>query len=36
MPGDETESLVSQDMFVNAWMPLPRSHTGQRWKKIKI
>ena len=21
--GDEEESLVSQDMFVNAWMPLP-------------
>ena len=21
--GDETESLVSQDMYVNAWMPLP-------------
>lgn len=21
--GDEDESLVSQDMFVNAWMPLP-------------
>ena len=22
--GDETESLVSQDMFVNAWMSLPK------------
>ena len=32
--GNETESLVSQDMFVNACRCL--SHTGQRWKKIKI
>ena len=24
--GDETESLVSQDMFVNAWMPLPEPY----------
>lgn len=24
--GDETESLVSQDMFVNAWMPLPETY----------
>lgn len=24
--GDETESLVSQDMYVNAWMPLPEPY----------
>ena len=27
--GDETESLVSQDMFVNAWMPLPEPYRGK-------
>ena len=26
--GDETESLVSQDMYVNAWMPLPEPYRG--------
>ena len=24
--GDEDEPLVSQDMFVNAWMPLPEPY----------
>lgn len=27
--GDETESLVSQDMFVNAWMPLPEPYRAE-------
>ena len=27
--GDETESLVSQDMFVNAWMPLPEPYRSE-------
>ena len=27
--GDETESLVSQDMFVNAWMPLPKPYRAE-------
>lgn len=24
--GDEDESCLSQDMFVNAWMPLPKCY----------
>ena len=24
--GDEDETLVSQDLFVNAWMPLPKPY----------
>nr|DAQ56206.1 MAG TPA: Protein of unknown function (DUF551) [Caudoviricetes sp.] len=24
--GDEDESLVKQDMYVNAWMPLPKPY----------
>ena len=24
--GDEDESLISQDLFVNAWMPLPKPY----------
>ena len=24
--GDEDETCVSQDMFVNAWMPLPKNY----------
>ena len=27
--GDETESLVSQDMFVNAWMSLPEPYRAE-------
>ena len=27
--GDETESLVSQYMFVNAWMPLPKPYRAE-------
>ena len=27
--GDETESLVSQDMFVSAWMPLPEPYRAE-------
>lgn len=27
--GDETESLVSQDMYVNAWMPLPEPYRAE-------
>lgn len=33
--GDETESLVSQDMFVNAWMSLPEPYRAEV-NKIKI
>ena len=29
--GDETESLVSQDMFVNAWMPLPETYKEENY-----
>lgn len=24
--GDETETCISQDLFVNAWMPLPKPY----------
>ena len=27
--GDETESLVSHDMFVNAWMSLPEPYRAE-------
>lgn len=29
--GDEDEPLVSQDMFVNAWMPLPKPYKGENY-----
>lgn len=29
--GDETESLVSQEMFVNAWMPLPETYEEENY-----
>lgn len=29
--GDEDEPLVSQDMFVNAWMPLPEVYREETW-----
>lgn len=31
--GDETESLVSQDMYVNAWMPLPKPYRSEEEEK---
>jgi len=37
--GDEQETCVSQDLFVNAWQPLPRSYTelsvGQNEEQCK-
>ena len=32
--GDETESLVSQDMYVNAWMPLPEPYRAEVEEKL--
>ena len=32
--GDETESLVSQDMYVNAWMPLPEPYRSEVEEKL--
>lgn len=29
--GDKDEPLVSQDMFVNAWMPLPKPYKGENY-----
>ena len=29
--GDEDEPLVSQDMFVNAWMPLPKPYKEENY-----
>ena len=31
--GDETETLVSQDMYVNAWMPLPGAYRAEMEEK---